>query len=168
MFEKEGPKRYKSIVPRKPMIAVIGASKATDADLKNAEQVGRLIGENGWILINGGLEGVMEASAKGASQAGGLVVGILPTATPDTANPYVEVPIATNLHWARNAIIAQATDVLIAIGGSYGTLSEIGLALTHKKKVIGLATWKIDGVTPVESPALAVELVRVELKQLGF
>lgn len=155
-------------MPRKPIIAVIGASKATEIDLKNAEVVGRLIGESGWILINGGLEGVMEASAKGASQAGGLVVGILPTPTADSANPYVEVPIATNLHWGRNAVITQAADIFIAIGGSYGTLSEIGLALAHGKKVVGLSTWKIEGIEPAESPQRAIEAVKKELKRLGF
>ncbi len=141
----------------KKLVAVIGASSPTAEDLKNAEEVGGLIARQGWILINGGLEGVMEASAKGAAEAGGTVVGILPTATPKSANRYVTIPIATNMHWARNAIIAQAAEVFVAIGGSYGTLSEIGLALSHKKKVFGLGTWEIKGVIPVETAQEAIE-----------
>lgn len=148
---------------RKPLVAVIGASDPTQEDLKNAREVGRLIGKEGWVLINGGLEGVMDASAEGASKAGGIVVGILPTATPETASPYVTIPIATNMHWARNAIIAQAADVFIAIGGSYGTLSEIGLALAHKKKVFGLGTWEIEGVIPVTTPGEAIHRVKESL-----
>ena len=107
----------------KSLVAVIGASSPTQQDLKNAEEVGRLIAREGWILINGGLEGVMEAYAKGAAEVGGIVVGILPTATPKSANRYVTIPIATNMHWARNAIIAQAAEGFVAIGGSYRALS---------------------------------------------
>lgn len=142
---------------RKPLIAIIGASSPTEADLKNAYETGSGIAKEGWVLINGGLEGVMEASARGASEAGGVVVGILPTATAASANPYVTIPIATNMHWARNAIIAQAADLLIAIGGSYGTLSEIGLALANKKKVFGLGSWEIEGVISVKTSQAAID-----------
>lgn len=148
---------------RKPLVAVIGASSPKRDDLKNAREVGRLVAKEGWVLINGGLDGVMEASAEGASKGGGIVVGILPTASPKAANPYVTIPIATNMHWARNAIIAQAADAFIAIGGSYGTLSEIALALAHKKKVFGLGSWKIEGVVPVGTPEEAIQRVKTEI-----
>ncbi len=143
-----GPKR---------LIAVIGASAPTEDDLKNAHEAGSLIAKEGWVLINGGLEGVMEASARGASESGGIVVGILPTATPESGNKYLTIPIATNMHWARNAIIAQAAEAFIAIGGNYGTLSEIGLALSHGKKVFGLQSWDIKGVVAVKTPLEAVQ-----------
>lgn len=150
-------------MPRKNLVAVIGASSPTEQDLRNAREVGALIAKEGWVLINGGLEGVMEASAEGASKAGGTVVGILPTASAGSANPYVTIPIATNMHWARNAIIAQAADLFIAIGGSYGTLSEIALALAHQKKVFGLGTWEIEGVIPVKTPQAAIERAKKAL-----
>ncbi len=148
---------------RKPLVAVVGASNPKGDDLKNAREVGRLIAKEGWVLMNGGLDGVMDASAEGASKEGGIVVGILPTPSAVSASPHVTIPIATNMHWARNAIIAQAADIFIAIGGSYGTLSEIAMALAHKKKVFGLGSWKIEGVVPVDTPEEAVASVKRHL-----
>ena len=136
---------------RKPMIGVIGAAIADDELMNIAKAVGRSIAERGWTLVSGGLSGVMEAASKGASEAGGVVVGILPTATTADANPYVAIPIATNMGHARNAIIAHTADVLLACGGGYGTLSEIALANKLDKKVFGLKSWDVDGVVGRES-----------------
>lgn len=156
------------MISRKPIVAVIGASKATEQNLKDAKKVGRLIAQNGWTLINGGLGGVMEAASQGATEAGGIVVGLLPGKDPGSANSFVTITIATGMNWGRNAIIAQAAEVLIAIGGSHGTLSELAMAITHKKKVFGLGSWEIEGVIPVKNPQQAIELAEVELKQRNF
>ena len=107
----------------------------------------------------------MEAACRGARQAGGHTIGILPGSTPRDANPYVEFPIATGLGFARNAIIVLSADALIAVDGSYGTLSEIALALTHGKPVVGLATWHLsdgagvedENIVRVAEPVEAVE-----------
>jgi uncharacterized protein (TIGR00725 family) len=98
----------------------------------------------------------MEDACRGAKQAGGLTVGILPGADRSAANPFVDVVLPTGLGEARNALVVRAADVLIAVGGGYGTLSEIALALKAGKRVIGLATWEIEGVVAAEGPAAAV------------
>jgi uncharacterized protein (TIGR00725 family) len=131
---------------RQPIIAIIGAAEATEELKRTAESLGRGIAKRGWTLVSGGLSGVMEAASKGASIEGGAVVGILPTATATDANPYVTIPIATNMGLARNAILAHTADVLVACGGGYGTLSEIALANKLGKKVFGLKSWDVEGV----------------------
>ncbi|MFH1874551.1 MAG: TIGR00725 family protein [Pseudomonadota bacterium] len=141
----------------KQLVGVIGAADASVEQIKIAEEVGKLIAKNGWVLINGGLEGVMEASAKGANQAGGIVVGILPTPQTNSANPYVTIPIATNLGHARNVIIAHTADALIAIGGKEGTLSEIAIARKLGKPVFGINSWEVAGVKSVASAQEAIQ-----------
>jgi hypothetical protein len=125
-------------------IGVIGGSEASNDILAQAEEVGRLIARSGSILVCGGLGGVMEAAARGARSEGGLTLGILPGPSKSYANSYIDVAVATNMGHARNAIIAHTADVLIAIDGRYGTLSEIGFSLALGKRVIGLATWECD------------------------
>uniref|UniRef100_A0A7C4AJ92 TIGR00725 family protein n=1 Tax=Thermodesulfovibrio aggregans TaxID=86166 RepID=A0A7C4AJ92_9BACT len=142
---------------------VIGAGKAERELLKMAEEVGKLLAKEGVIVITGGLGGVMEAASRGAFLEGGITVGILPTVRKDDANPYIKIPIPTGMGEMRNALVVRASDVLIAIGGEYGTLSEIALALKTGKKVIGLKTWNINGVIEVNS---AEEAVRVALNLL--
>lgn len=137
-------------------IGVIGASEC-DRELAGlAEEVGRRIAEAGTVLVCGGLGGVMEAACRGAKSAAGLTVGILPGADRREANPYVDVAIASGIGEARNLAIIRTSDALIAVGGSYGTLSEIGFALRMGKRVAGLRTWEIPGVVRVESAAAAV------------
>jgi len=118
--------------------------------------VGSLIALRGATLICGGLSGVMEAASKGAKSHGGLTIGILPHNDKKEANPYIDIPIATGLGLTRNAIIARAADVLIAVGGEYGTLSEIAFALQMGKPVVGIRTWDIKGVIVAEKAADAV------------
>jgi len=135
------------------LIGVIGGSQASPEVLGLAEEVGRLIARSGGILVCGGLGGVMEAACRGASEEGGLTLGILPGPVKEDANKYVEVALATNLGYARNTVIAQASDVLIAIGGRFGTLSEIAFSLALGKKVIGLKSWDCDAaIIQAESP----------------
>lgn len=141
------------------IVGVIGAGRAEEELLKIAEKVGSLLAKKGLILINGGLGGVMEASAKGAFHEGGITIGLLPTGKKEDANPYIKIPIPTGMGEMRNALIVRASDILIAIGGEYGTLSEIALALKTGKKVIGIKTWKIPGVIEVESAEEALSIV---------
>ncbi|MBN1283225.1 MAG: TIGR00725 family protein [Proteobacteria bacterium] len=142
---------------RKTIIGVIGGSKASVKEAEAAERAGELIGRRGWILVTGGLTGVMEAASRGASKAGGTVVGIVPQADPSAANRFVDISVATNMGHARNAIIAHTAQALIAIGGAYGTLSEIALARAAGKPVLGIGTWDIKGVTPVADADAALD-----------
>ena len=121
-----------------------------------AAEVGRLLAERGAVLVCGGRGGAMEAACRGAKEAGGLTVGILPGSYRSEANPFVDVVVPTGLGEARNALVVGAADVVIAVGGGYGTLSEVALALKAGKRVIGLGTWEIEGVTAVEGPESAV------------
>jgi len=139
-------------------VAVIGGSKATRAALDQAFEVGRRLAEAGAILVCGGLGGVMEAAARGASCAGGLTVGILPGSRPGDANPHIDLPIATGLGYTRNSLVVMNADAAIAIDGEFGTLSEIAYGRIYGKKVIGLGTWNVEGVTPAGDPAEAVRL----------
>lgn len=153
------------------IIGVIGGAAPTKEEAAAAEAVGRALAEAGAALVCGGLGGVMEAACRGAKSAGGLTVGILPGADSREANPYVDVPIATGMRCARNVIIARTAQAVIAIGGSYGTLSEIGFALSFGKPVVGLGTWEMSreghppapilrAATPEEAVRRALELTR--------
>jgi uncharacterized protein (TIGR00725 family) len=134
-------------------VAVIGPG---DEPTVAAADVGRLIAERGAVLVCGGRGGAMEAACRGAKEAGGLTVGILPGSDRSEANPFVDVVLPTGLGEARNALVVGAADAVIAIGGGYGTLSEIALALKAGKRVIGLETWEIEGVVAAEGPEAAV------------
>ena len=145
------------------IIGVIGAGAANGETFLRAEETGRLIARNGFLLVCGGLGGVMEAAAKGAKAAGGTTLGILPQADRQSANPYIDIPVVTGFGEGRNVIIVRTADLLIAVGGEYGTLSEIAFALKMGKPVIGITTWEIPGVrkaaTPLEAVAMAQELL---------
>ena len=134
-------------------MAVIGPG---DEPTVAAAEVGRLLAERGATLVCGGRGGAMEAACRGAKEADGLTVGILPGSDRSEANAFVDVVLPTGLGEARNALVVGAADVVIAIGGGYGTLSEIALALKAGKRVIGLGTWEIEGVVAVEGPEAAV------------
>lgn len=152
----------------KIMIAVIGTGSADKSLLKIAEEVGRLIARRDAILICGGLGGVMEAASKGARSEGGTTVGILPQDHKNEANPYIDIPVATGFGEGRNVIIARSADVLITVGGEYGTLSEIAFGLRMGKPVIGIKTWDIKGIIKTENAEDAVnkafELLSKELR----
>lgn len=153
-----------------PIIAVVGSASCTDEQRRLAQQVGRILAERGAILICGGRGGVMEAACRGAFEAGGLTIGILPGTRRDEGNPYLTVPIATGLGEARNAVVAQAGQAIIAVGGGSGTLSEIALAIKAGLPVFTLQSWEAslsDGerlkVVGVETPEQAVELALKEV-----
>jgi uncharacterized protein (TIGR00725 family) len=139
-------------------IGVIGGSKPDTKSRQVAFKVGQLIAEKGAILICGGLSGVMEAASQGAKQAGGLTMGILPGNSPQDANPYIDIAIATGLGYGRNSLVAMNSDVIIAVDGQFGTLTEIAYGSIYGKKIIGLGTWDIEGVIKAESAEEAVNL----------
>jgi uncharacterized protein (TIGR00725 family) len=136
---------------------VVGPGDASPEQAALAQHVGRLLARRGAVVVCGGLGGVMEAACRGARGEGGTAVGILPGLDRRAANPHVSVAIPTGLGEARNALVVRAADALIAVGGAYGTLSEIALALKAGKPVVGLGTWEIDGVNAASSPEAAVE-----------
>ena len=125
------------------LISVIGASQAQPEILVMAEEVGRELAKRGVTLVCGGLGGVMEAACRGAKAAGGSTVGILPGNDPQQANPWVDIPVCTGLGYARNVIVVRSGQAVISVGGAFGTLSEIGHALSEGIPVIGLNTWSL-------------------------
>ena len=144
------------VTENKRFIAVIGGNQCSSQETKLAETVGRELARRGAILVCGGLGGVMEAACKGASSEGGLTIGILPGENPQAANPYVQIPIATGIGYARNLAVVKSAQAVIAIGGNYGTLSEIAHALQSDIPVIGLNTWSLSrNGQPDESIVLA-------------
>ena len=143
---------------KKIRIGVIGGSNPDDRAILTAFRVGQAIGEAGAVLVCGGLGGVMEAAASGAKKAGAFTVGILPGTSPGEANPSIDMPIATGLGYSRNSLVAMNADILIAIAGEYGTLSEIAYGHIYGKKVIGLDTWDIKGVIKAKTPEEAVRI----------
>lgn len=139
-------------------IGVIGGASPEPGYRQIAYDVGKLIAEKGAILVCGGLGGVMEAAARGAKQAGGITVGILPGNACEDANAHIDVPIATGLGYSRNSLVAMNADVLIAVDGQFGTLTEIAYGNIYGKKVIGIGTWKIQGILRADSAEHAVEM----------
>ncbi len=128
---------------KKKIIAVIGGSEPSAEEARLAEEIGRELARQGAILVCGGLGGVMEAACRGASSEGGLTIGILPGDSAKAANPYVQIPIVTSIGYARNVAVVKSAQAVIAIGGSYGTLSEIAHARQSDIPVIGLNTWAL-------------------------
>jgi uncharacterized protein (TIGR00725 family) len=154
-------------VTRGRQIAVVGKG-SPDADLAaRAEDVGRRLAHAEAVVVCGGLGGVMEATARGASRAGGTVIGIVPTAEPGDANPYCTHVVAAATGIARNLTVVASADAVIAIGGEWGTLSEIALARQLGRPVVALGSWRVSPARPIEGgdgievaadPATAVEL----------
>ncbi len=126
------------------IIAVIGGSSPTNPEhVRLAEEVGRELAKRGVSLVCGGLSGIMEAACKGAKSAGGTTIGILPGRSSRDANSYVDIPIVTTMGFSRNVIVVHTGDAVIAIGGAFGTLSEIGHALGDGIPVVALNTWPL-------------------------
>ena len=141
-------------------IAVIGGHSCSKEIAKIAEEVGKGIAQMGATLICGGLSGVMEASCKGAKSAGGKTIGILPGHEKSQANPYVDIPIATGLGYMRNNLVVKNADMVIAIDGKEGTLSEIAFALQMNKPIAGIDTWSIPGVVQVKDAQEAIAFIK--------
>jgi uncharacterized protein (TIGR00725 family) len=158
-------------VKRPLYIAVVGGGNAPPAEREMAQVVGRGLAEASAVLVCGGLGGAMEAACEGAHEGGGLTVGILPGTQRFHANAHIDVALPTGIGEARNALVVRAADAVVAVGGEFGTLSEIALALATGVPVVGLGTWELtragkqtDAVvrasTPEEAVALAIELGR--------
>lgn len=151
---------------RRRQVSVIGAARA-DAELtRKAEEVGRLLAEAGLVLVCGGMSGVMEGASRGAAEAGGEVIGILPGSEPEDANPHVTHVVASGIGFGRNLSVVASGDAVIAVGGEWGTLSEIAFARNLERPVVALETWELTrrdgtdpGLTIVETPEAAVKAV---------
>lgn len=143
-------------------VSVIGGGTVTEAEAETAEEVGQLLAERGHTVVCGGLGGVMEATCRGASEAGGRTIGVLPGEDRTAANPHVDVAIATGLGHARNPLVVMNGDAVIAVDGGVGTLSELGFAGVFDRPTAGLGTHDVPGVEAVESPRAAVEFVESE------
>lgn len=149
-----------------PYVAVCGPGRATEQEAAWAEEIGRRLAEAGAVVICGGLGGVMEAAARGAAAGGGVSIGLLPGLTRRGAAPHLTASIPLGMGEARNALVARASDVLIAVAGELGTLSEIALALKMERPVVGLHTWRLskdeaefpDPILRATSPEEAVRL----------
>lgn len=148
-----------------PYVAVVGGSEADEATCTVAEDLGRELARRGAVVVCGGLGGVMEAACRGAKAEGGTTLGILPTDDRRSANPYVDLAVATGMGEGRNVLLVRTSDVVVAVAGEFGTLSEIALALRIGKPVVGLSTWElardgrpVDAVIPAAGPADAAAL----------
>ena len=139
-----------------PYVAVIGPGEATATEVEAAREVGFGLALRGAVLVCGGLGGVMEAACRGVSEAGGVCVGLLPGTDRKAGNRWLSVALPTGVGELRNGLVVRAADAVIAVGGAYGTLSEIALALKTGVPVVGVGTWDIKGVVAAASPAQAV------------
>jgi len=153
------------VTHRKPIIAIIGAGKCSKKLREMAADVGRHIAENGGVVVCGGLGGVMEGAARGAKEAGGTVIGIIPSDNKNDANEFIDYVIPTGFGEGRNVVIVRTADAIIALPGKYGTLSEMALALHAGKPLVSVSAWKLgDEVKqvddPIEAAKLALELAR--------
>ena len=154
---------------RPPQVAVIGKGTRDDELGPLAEEVGRRIGEAGAVLVCGGMSGVMEAASRGARSAGGDVIGIVPSEDPADANPYVTHAVATGIGHARNLAVVASGDAVIAIGGEWGTLAEIGFARRLGKRVAALRTWAVTGPGDMEGgPGIDVVADAAEAVELSL
>ncbi|HEX4864947.1 MAG TPA: TIGR00725 family protein [Acidimicrobiales bacterium] len=147
-------------------VAVVGGSEPTTDEAALAEDIGRALAEKGAVVVCGGLGGVMAAACRGAKSAGGLTVGLLPGRHPGDANPWVDIAIPTGLGETRNALVVAAASAVVAVGGEYGTLSEIALALRAGKPVVGVGTWTLtrpggdpdSGIVPADDALSAAKI----------
>ncbi len=139
------------------LISVIGAGQASKEEYENARKVGSLLAQRGFGIVCGGLGGVMEGACKGADEAGGVALAILPGSDMAEANQFATIVIPSGMGQARNALVVAAGEGAIAVGGGPGTLSEIGLALKSRKPVVSLGSWEVAGLAETATPEEAVD-----------
>ena len=145
------------MLTKQKIVAVIGGNECSPREARLAEEIGRELARQGAILVCGGMTGIMNAACKGASSEGGLTIGILPGNSREQANPHVQIPIVTGLGEARNVLVVKSAQAVIAIGGKYGTLSEIAHALRSGIPVIGLNTWSLSRNGQPDNPIIAAQ-----------
>jgi len=151
---------------RKILISVIGARDVNSKVEQLAHNIGKIVANMECILVCGGLNGVMMASAKGAKSAGGMTLGILPGREKKDANPYIDIIIPTAIGFARNAIVACSADIILALPGSHGTRSEICYGLIYNKPVIDLGNWNIEGMIKVKNLADVKKKIREFIEKI--
>jgi uncharacterized protein (TIGR00725 family) len=154
----------------KTTISVIGPSQPTSEMAETAYEVGKLIASRGWVLVSGGGPGVSEWASRGAKEAGGITVGILPDSTHDSANPYIDIAVPTAMGQGRNYLVVASGHAVIAVGTSFGTISEIALSLRTGKFIVGLhiPTPFILPLRIAHSPDEALVIVEKYLKEKGI
>ena len=150
---------------RPAYVAVVGPDEASPQELQAAEDIGAGLAAAGAVVVTGGLGGVMEAACRGARSRRGRTVGILPGEDRAEANGWVEIAIATGLGELRNGLVVRAADAIVAVGGAYGTLSEVALALKLGRPVVGLGTWEVHGIEHVSTPEEALDRIARHLVQ---
>ncbi len=153
---------------RQVLVGVVGAGSAGEGLLADARELGAELARAGYAVVNGGLGGVMEASARGAAEAGGLTIGILPGDRAEDANPWIQVPVVTDMAHARNVVIANTARAVVAVGGSHGTRSEVSIALKLGRPVISLRSFDFDpAIRVVTTPQEAARAVAEVLEEAG-
>ncbi len=150
---------------RKPIIAVIGAGKCSKKLRDMAADIGRYVAENGGVVLCGGLGGIMEGAARGAKEAGGTTIGIIPSENKADANQFIDYVIPTGFGQARNVLVVRAADAIVALPGKFGTLSEMAFALVSGKPIVSVQAWKLGEEIlqvedPVEAAKIAMDLAR--------
>lgn len=150
---------------RKPVIAVIGAGKCSRKLRDMAAEIGRYVAENGGVVLCGGLGGVMEGAARGAKEAGGTTIGIIPSENKADANQFIDYVIPTGFGQARNVLVVRAADAIVALPGKFGTLSEMAFALVSGKPIVSVQAWKLGEEIlqvedPIEAAKIAMDLAR--------
>ncbi|MFH1846994.1 MAG: TIGR00725 family protein [Candidatus Omnitrophota bacterium] len=149
---------------RKYMVSVIGGHECDEKTAHLAEKVGNVIAEQGAVLVCGGLGGVMESVCKGAKASGGFTVGIIPGDDKSKANEFVDIVITSDMGYSRNTLVAGTPDMVVALSGAYGTLSEISFALISGKDVYGFGTWDIPDVKKLNAPEELREIIKNNIK----
>lgn len=150
------------MLKQKTTISVIGGSQISDAQVQFAQEVGAMVARVGAILVCGGLGGTMEAACRGAKEAGGTTIGLVPGKSKEDANAFVDIALPTTIGFARNAMVAASGHVVLALPGSHGTLSEICYALVYKRPVIDLGDWNYPGTIKVKD----LKEAEVKIKEL--
>jgi uncharacterized protein (TIGR00725 family) len=150
---------------RKFLVSVIGGHECDSATSKLAREIGKIVAEEGATLVCGGLGGIMKEACRGAKEAEGLTVGIIPGEDKNAANEFVDVVIATGMGYSRNTLVAGTADMVVALPGKYGTLSEIAFALNAKMPVYGLNTWDIEGVKALRTTEELRKIIRRNVKR---
>ncbi len=147
------------------LVSVVGGHAAGREEERLARRLGRLLASAGLVVVCGGMAGIMQAVCRGAAEEGGLTVGILPVDDPSLANPWVRIPLPTGMGSARNRLVALAGRAMVAVGGRYGTLSEIAFALDAGRPVCSLGSWEdVPGVVAVAEPEEAVDFIMQSFK----
>ena len=151
---------------RKLIVSVIGGHEISVKVERLAHNIGNSIASMGLILLCGGLGGVMKEAARGAKKAGGMTIGLLPGTEKQDANPYIDIPLPTTIGYARNAMVACSADIIVALPGSHGTLSEICYGMVYKKPVIDLGNWNRPGMIKVKNVKEAEKKLKELVKEI--